>query len=141
MYSNSTWNPKKCLYFYTSCQFQVWQNQHTLPGYSTSGSVILIPVSIFPCCCRNTTSLPNNCRITYTPLVSIFWILKMELSFVANMIASNHLVIVNYFTGAFSSVTAASNHEQGSLEQVVWNFCHGFSYSIYLCITLEAIVI
>jgi hypothetical protein len=38
-------------------------------------------------------------------------------------------------------VTAASNHEQGSLEQVVWNFCHGFSYSIYLCITLEAIVI
>ncbi len=52
--------------------------------------------------------LPKSCRITCTPLVSIFWILKMGISFVTYDYKFNHLVIVSYFTVSFTCVTEAS---------------------------------
>ena len=78
--------------------------------------MILVPVSIFPFFGRITALLPNNCRIAFTPLVSIFWILKMGFSCSRYDYKFNHLV--SLILQFHLRLTAA--YEDGG--NVVWLF-------------------
>ena len=68
----------------------------------------------------------------------IFWILNMGFSFVADYNKFIHLIILNYFTGSFTCVTRASNHEQGSLEQCLTFLLCKSSFILYLLITTRS---
>jgi hypothetical protein len=85
--------------------------------------MFLVTVTISPFYCKNTTLLPNSCRITCSPLVSIFFcsiVAVYDYKFYNHL----HLVIVIYLPVHFylCQELQITNKEVWSN---MWNFYHG----------------